>query len=90
MHQPVSIAVDASGYELHFYSGGVFDGICGINLNHAITVVGYGTASDGTKYCLMKNSWGTSWGENGYIRIKRDVSAKEGLCGIAMDASYPI
>ncbi|KAJ9565867.1 hypothetical protein OSB04_001833 [Centaurea solstitialis] len=89
-HQPVSIAIDASGYGFHFYSGGVFDGICGTDLNHAITAVGYGTATDGTKYWLMKNSWGTSWGENGYIRIKRDVSAKEGLCGIAMDSSYPV
>ena len=82
--------MDASGYEFHFYSDGVLDGICGTELNHAITDVGYGTATDGTKYWLMKNSWGTSWGENGYIRIKRDVFAKEGLCGIAMDASYPI
>nr|XP_043621288.1 senescence-specific cysteine protease SAG39-like [Erigeron canadensis] len=88
-HQPVSIAIDASGYAFQLYSGGVFSGACGTDLDHAITAVGYGTTTDGTKYWLMKNSWGTSWGENGYIRIKRDV-AKEGLCGIAMDASYPI
>ncbi|KVH89484.1 Cysteine peptidase, cysteine active site-containing protein, partial [Cynara cardunculus var. scolymus] len=62
-HQPVSVALDASGYGFHFYSGGVFDGICGTELDHAITAVGYGTTTDGTKYWLMKNSWGTSWGE---------------------------
>ncbi|KAK4354568.1 hypothetical protein RND71_026762 [Anisodus tanguticus] len=37
----------------------------------------------------VKNSWGTSWGENGYIRMQRNVDAEEGLCGIAMQASYP-
>ena len=90
MHQPVSVAIDGGGYDFQLYSGGVFSGTCGTDLDHAITAVGYGTTTDGTKYWLMKNSWGTSWGENGYIRIKRDVSAKEGLCGIAMDASYPV
>lgn len=52
--------------------------------------MGYGTTVDGTKYWTVKNSWGAEWGEHGYIRMKRDVEAKEGLCGIAMDASYPI
>ncbi|XP_071714968.1 senescence-specific cysteine protease SAG39-like [Rutidosis leptorrhynchoides] len=88
--QPVSVAIDASGYDFQLYSGGVFSGTCGTQLDHAITAVGYGTTTDGTKFWLMKNSWGPSWGENGYIRIKRDVEAKEGLCGIAKDASYPI
>ncbi|KAI3967177.1 hypothetical protein MKX01_042762 [Papaver californicum] len=87
--QPVSVAIDASGQDFQFYSSGVFTGTCGTELDHGVTTVGYGTDSDGTKYWLVKNSRGTSWGEDGYIRIKRDVDANEGLCGIAMEASYP-
>ncbi|XP_073111656.1 senescence-specific cysteine protease SAG39-like [Elaeis guineensis] len=88
-NQPVSVAIDARGSVFQFYSGGVFTGDCRTELDHGVTDVGYGTTSDGTKYWLVKNSWGSSWGEKGYIRMKRDVDAKEGLCGIAMEASYP-
>lgn len=88
--QPVSVGIDAgSSLDFQLYSGGVFSGECGTDLDHAVTVVGYGTTSDGTNYWLAKNSWGETWGENGYIRMERDVAAKEGLCGIAMQASYP-
>lgn len=87
-NQPVSVAIDAGDITFQLYQGGVFTGYCGTDLDHGVTAVGYGT-DDGTKYWLVKNSWGASWGESGYIRMERDVSAKEGLCGIAMQASYP-
>ncbi|KAL0002082.1 hypothetical protein SO802_015863 [Lithocarpus litseifolius] len=88
-NQPISVSIEASGSAFQFYSSGVFTGECGTMLDHGVTAVGYGTTSDGTKYWLVKNSWGTSWGEEGYIRMQRDIKAKEGLCGIAMDSSYP-
>ncbi|GMY37692.1 senescence-specific cysteine protease SAG39-like [Fagus crenata] len=87
--QPVSVAIDASGSSFQFYSSGIFTGDCGTELDHGVTAVGYGIAADGTKYWLVKNSWGTGWGEEGYIRMERDIDAKEGLCGIAMESSYP-
>ncbi|KAG6411477.1 hypothetical protein SASPL_129560 [Salvia splendens] len=89
-HQPVSVSIDASGMAFQFYSSGVFAGDCGTDLDHGVTAVGYGEDQHGTKFWLVKNSWGTSWGEEGYIRMERDVAAKGGLCGIAMDSSYPV
>ncbi|KAE9461941.1 hypothetical protein C3L33_06153, partial [Rhododendron williamsianum] len=89
-NQPVSVAIDFSASDFQFYSSGVYNGTCGTMLNHGVTAVGYGTSGDGTKYWLVKNSYGSGWGDNGYIKMKRDVAAKEGLCGIAMEASYPV
>uniref|UniRef100_A0ACD6AH47 Uncharacterized protein n=1 Tax=Avena sativa TaxID=4498 RepID=A0ACD6AH47_AVESA len=88
--QPVSVAIDASGSQFQFYSEGVLAGKCGTALDHGVAVVGYGVTVDGTKYWVVKNSWGAGWGENGYIRMKRNVKSKQGLCGIAMAASYPV
>ncbi|KAI8001589.1 Senescence-specific cysteine protease SAG12 [Camellia lanceoleosa] len=87
---PVKDQGQCGRIDFKLYSSGVFTGNCGTNLDHAVTIIGYGATSDGTKYWLVKNSWGSGWGENGYMKIKRDIAANEGLCGIAMQASYPI
>lgn len=89
-NQPVSVAIDAGGSDFQFYSEGVFTGECGKELDHGVAIVGYGTTVDGTKYWIVRNSWGPEWGEKGYIRMQRGISDRRGLCGIAMEASYPI
>ncbi|KAF8694893.1 hypothetical protein HU200_037994 [Digitaria exilis] len=100
--QPVSVAVDAGGFVWQLYGGGVFTGPCTSELNHGVTVVGYGeTQGDtdgdggetpGQKYWVVKNSWGPEWGEAGYIRMQRQAvaGAADGLCGIAVLPSYPV
>lgn len=87
---PVAVMIDGGDPGFQFYKAGIFTGQCGTELNLGATVVGYGTSNDGVNFWIVKNSWGTEWGEEGYIRMQKDVDAKEGLCGIAMEASYPI
>lgn len=87
---PVSVAIDASGFVFQLYNGGIIKRFCGTKLDHGVLIVGYGS-SQGTDYWLLKNSWGASWGEEGYFRIRRDMSKKDkGVCGVQMDPSYPI
>lgn len=88
--QPVSIAIEADTKYFQSYSSGVLtSSSCGTNLDHGVLIVGYGE-EDGQKYWLVKNSWGTTWGEKGYVKIARSDSTDDaGICGIAMDPSFP-
>ncbi|KAK9053253.1 hypothetical protein SSX86_029886 [Deinandra increscens subsp. villosa] len=89
-HQPVSVGIEASGMAFQFYSSGVFTGSCGTDLDHGVVVVGYGS-ENGKDYWIVRNSWGTNWGENGYVRMERNVvGTRTGKCGITMMASYPV
>merc|ERR1712061_155905 len=86
---PVSVAIEADQMSFQLYSSGVLTGVGGINLDHGVLVVGYGTSTGGLDYWKVKNSWGTSFGERGYIRIEKRKNA-HGECSILMGASYPV
>ncbi|CAH8295146.1 unnamed protein product [Eruca vesicaria subsp. sativa] len=88
--QPVSVTIDGAGLEFQQYKSGIFDGDCGTDPNHAVAIIGYGVSEEGINYWLLKNSWGETWGENGYMRIMRGVDAPEGKCGLARYAYYPL
>jgi C1A family cysteine protease len=88
VQQPVSVAIEADQAAFQLYKSGVLTAACGDNLDHGVLAVGYGT-EDGTDYYLVRNSWGESWGENGYIKLERGVSQRTGQCGILSEPSYP-
>lgn len=90
--QPVAVAIEADKYVFQFYKSGVITDKCGDNLDHAVLAVGYGHDDKlNVDYYKVKNSWGLSWGENGYVRILRNsVSTSSGMCGIAKMTSIPI
>merc|ERR1719337_64263 len=77
---PVSVAIEADQMAFQLYSGGVLSSGCGTNLDHGVLAVGYDSNS-----FKVKNSWGTSWGNNGYLQISQSGNT----CGIHSDASYP-
>jgi len=85
--QPVSIAIEADQAVFQFYTGGVMDATtCGTTLDHGVLAVGYGTdASTSKPFWKVKNSWGATWGEAGYIRLVRGINQ----CGLTNAASYP-
>ena len=80
--QPLIVSIEADRFVFQFYSDGVLDSSNrGTNLDHAVLVVGKGTESDGTEYWRVKNSWNTSWGEQGYVRLA--VTGNDfGICGV--------
>jgi len=86
---PVSIAFQVAG-DFRSYASGVYESSQCKNqpkdVNHAVLAVGFGVAESGTKYWIVKNSWGAGWGDHGYFLIKRGVN----MCGVADCASYPI
>jgi C1A family cysteine protease len=68
--QPVSIAIEADEASFQLYKSGVYTASCGANLDHGVLAVGYGTLA-GVDYYKVKNSWGASWGLDGYILLER-------------------
>ena len=89
--QPVAIAIQADQKSFQLYKSGVFTDSCGTGLDHGVLAVGYGSDTDGDYY-IVNNSWGDTWGENGYIRLGRgdEYNNGDGQCGILLQASYPV
>lgn len=87
--QPVVVAIEADTRIFQSYSLGVIDSVsCGTNLDHAVEIVGYGE-ENGKKYWTVRNSWSTSWGQDGYVLIERSESTEDiGICGIAAQPSF--
>ncbi|RLN51745.1 hypothetical protein BBJ28_00015360 [Nothophytophthora sp. Chile5] len=86
---PLSVSIDATRPSFYFYQGGYYDDVgCKSDpdsLDHSVLAVGV-TTHNGQKYTLVKNSWSTHWGEDGYVKI----SQKDNLCGVATAATYPV
>jgi len=85
--QPLSVSIEADKRVFQTYSSGVLDStLCGTQLDHAVLAVGYGT-ENGQEYWLVKNSWGTSWGDQGYIKMA--IVDGDGICGVQMGPLFP-
>jgi hypothetical protein len=90
-NQPISIAIAASSSVFQFYTGGILSSTaCGTAINHAVNLVGYGTDSSGTPFWIVRNSWGSNWGESGYMRVLRSTSNGVGVCALLALSSYPV
>ena len=93
----VSIGIQADQNSFQLYKSGVFTGACGSSLDHAVALVGYGTMN-GLDYYILRNSWGQSWGQSGYMLISKGndpatgkpYNNGAGQCGLLMEASYPV
>ena len=85
---PISVAIDAE-YDFQLYDSGIFTSTTCSNtsLDHAVTAVGYGVTVDGHKFYMIKNSWGTDWGMDGYVYWNRDI---DDMCGVTQVTTYPI
>lgn len=79
---PVVVLIEADQRSFQLYSSGIIPAkSCGQNIDHAVQLVGYGE-QNGQPYWLLRNSWGSSWGEDGFVRLERGAGVRGGTCGI--------
>ncbi|GAU26863.1 hypothetical protein TSUD_02650 [Trifolium subterraneum] len=86
--QPVAVTIVVGPEFYAFMGDGIYSGPCGPTVNHAVTIVGYGTSVNGQKYWIIKNSWGVNWGDLGYMKLLRGTESPKGLCDITASYSY--
>lgn len=86
---PVTLSFDVTADFMHYKEGVYTSTQCkdtADKVNHAVLAVGYGTEENGMPYWIVKNSWGTGWGKDGYFLIVRGKN----MCGLAACSSYPL
>jgi len=88
---PLSISLSVGQKDLYYYASGVYDnpkcrGETAADLDHTVLLTGYGTSHHGEKYWWIRNSWSTTWGEEGFARIAQ----RNNICGIAMQANFAL
>lgn len=89
--KPNSVAIEADQPIFQQYTSGVITAAsCGTTIDHAVLAVGYGTDASAGPYWLVQNSWGATWGENGYVKIGMSSAGWPGICGINKDVYYPM
>ncbi|KAF4672352.1 hypothetical protein FOL47_000660 [Perkinsus chesapeaki] len=86
---PVATMIDGTTPPFQHYKSGIINGTtCDSLTLHIVVIVGYGVSEEGMKYWLIKNSWGTGWGEQGYAKVERGTGGR-GRCGIESLSWYP-
>jgi len=91
--KPNAVGVNASGMSFQTYQSGVLESCPRTSMNQAVVATGYDSTGS-SPYWTVRNSWGESWGEGGYIRIAMGTDGNvpnngKGLCGINQDVGYP-
>jgi len=85
--RPLTVAINASGISFQSYKSGVLSGSCSTSTNHVVVIVGYNSSAS-TPYWIVRNSWGTGWGNGGFINMEQNSTSK-GMCGINTQVNYP-
>jgi len=88
--QPLDVSIQADSRSFQSYTSGVYDDVsCGTSLDHAVLAVGYGTdAASGREYWLVKNSWSSTWGDQGFIKLAI-TGDDAGICGVQLEPQFP-